>query len=324
MTEILAEKFNELSSFLEEIKNPLLIIHPHPDLDALGAAFSLAEFINRQETKKCKIYCNDEAGKSERELFPTNKIYHSYNLAQHDALFIIDRGDVFFKLNFNREIEKTKKKIPVVNIDHHPYTFIPRALNVLDTKACATCEIIYRYFEYIDFSINPKVAQYLLNGIYYDTKGFRNNNTTAKTLEVCAQLMRFGASLIKPNREIFGKKSLYTLKLWAIALERAKINPKTGMVVSFITKQDLERCGADESEISNISEILNTIADSNFSLVLSEREKNRVKASLRSEEYKGIDVSKIARQFKGGGHKLASGFEIKGKLKQIGDSWIIE
>jgi len=96
------------------------------------------------------------------------------------------------------------------------------------------------------------------------------------------------------------------------------------MAVSFITKEDLDRAGASTEDISGISEILNTISDSKFSLVLSEHEQNKVKASLRSDEHKKVDVSRIARKFKGGGHKLSSGFEIKGRLRQVGDSWIIE
>ncbi len=96
------------------------------------------------------------------------------------------------------------------------------------------------------------------------------------------------------------------------------------MAVSFITKEDLKRCGATPHDLDGISEILNTISDSRFALVLSERAQDKIKASLRSEEYKQVDVSAIARQFMGGGHKLASGFEIKGRLRQVGDSWIIE
>jgi phosphoesterase RecJ-like protein len=324
MPEVLAEKFQSLFNTVKDIKNPLLIIHPHPDADALGSVFALADFLKKEKINNFKIFCIDQAGKNMAELFPLKEISHSFEISEHDALIFLDRGDVYYKLGFDKKAEGYPGKIKIINIDHHPHTFIPRAINIIDTQASATCEILYRFFDFFGFEIKPKTAQYLINGIYADTGGFRHNNTTSQALEICANLMRKGATLSKPNRQLFAKKSLHTLKLWAIALERAKINPKTGMVVSFITKQDLEKYGADENEISGISEILNTIADSNFSLVLSEREKNKIRASLRSEEYKGIDVSKIARQFKGGGHKLASGFEIKGRLKQVGDSWIIE
>ena len=36
------------------------------------------------------------------------------------------------------------------------------------------------------------------------------------------------------------------------------------------------------------------------------------------------DVSKIAKSFGGGGHKLASGFKVKGRLTREGDNWKIK
>lgn len=322
--EQLKEQFTSLHQACRTIKRPLLVIHPKPDADALGALFSLADYLKSIGIKELQLFSVDKPGKSFDMLYPILRIQHEYDLPTRDALFFIDRGDIYFKLKFDEKIAAAGITPRIINIDHHPHTQLPGALNIIDTTAAATSEIIYRFFEHVKYDFNAQVAQYLLGGIYADTGGFRHNNTTAQSLEIVSRLMRKGASITKVNRTLYANKSLSTLKLWGIALERARINPVTGMVVSFITKEDLDRCDATADDISGISEILNTIADSKFSLVLSQREQNKVKASLRSEEYKGIDVSQIARQFQGGGHKLASGFEIKGSLKKKGDTWIIE
>ena len=326
--EILLEKFNQLKNFLEQEtpRSVLLVIHPSPDADALGAVFSLEAFLKKAFHCQTRIFSVDPAPQNLEKVFP----FHSSmtelpkNLNVFDCIFFIDRGDVFYKLGFDKKIKADQFRGKIINLDHHPHTFIPSALNILDIQASATCEIVFRWLDFYQFSFGSLIAQYLLSGIYADTGGFRHNNTTPACLEISAQLIKKGASIAKANREIFAQKSLGTLKLWAIALERAKINPRTGMVVSFITKEDLKTCGVEQGQISSISEILNTISESRFSLVLSEKDSGKIKASLRSEEYKGVDVSAIARQFKGGGHKLASGFEIQGKLTQIGDSWIIQ
>jgi len=324
--ENLSEKFGALDQMLHNISNPLLVIHPRPDADALGTVFAFGEYLkNRIKNANLKLFCVDKPGAPYETLFPVHKLSNKKGpLHKHDALFFLDRGDIFYKLDFHKKIEKLKKKPKIVNIDHHPHTFIPKALNILDTKASATAEIIYRFFDHVQYDFDSKTAQYLLNGIYADTGGFRHNNTSPESLEISGTLVRKGASIIKVNRALYANKSLNTLKLWGVALERAQVNHQTGMAVSFITKEDLARAGATTEDISGISEILNTISDSKFSLVLSEREQNKVKASLRSDEHKKVDVSKIARQFKGGGHKLSSGFEIKGRLRQVGNSWIIE
>ena len=43
---------------------------------------------------------------------------------------------------------------------------------------------------------------------------------------------------------------------------------------------------------------------------------SREAKGLVAEEFKGVDVSQIAKLFNGGGHKLASGFKIDGSGKK--------
>ncbi|MDZ7611369.1 MAG: bifunctional oligoribonuclease/PAP phosphatase NrnA [Candidatus Moranbacteria bacterium] len=322
--EKLSRNFSKLQDVLKRGSSFLLVIHPKPDADALGTAFAFKEYLTGQHKKEVEIYCIDKPARELEKLFPIEEVQNKLKLENFDNLVFLDRGDIYYKLKFDQKLKELNTKPRIINIDHHPDTSIENALNVCDAEAAATCEIIYRYFDYINFDIDPKIAQHLLNGIFSDTGGFRHNNTKPESLEIAGNLMRKGASTIKISKILYFNKSLQTLKLWSIALERARLEPRSGMVISFLTKKDLEDCGATSADISGISEILNTIAESKFSLILAEPEKNKIKASLRSDEHKGVDVSQIARQFQGGGHKLASGFEIKGRLKQVGENWVIE
>ncbi len=60
-------------------------------------------------------------------------------------------------------------------------------------------------------------------------------------------------------------------------------------------------------------ETLNTYPDAKFAMFLRQ-DGDVIKGSLRSDPYKNIDVSQIAKAFGGGGHKLAAGFSLAGKL----------
>ncbi len=320
----LTEKFKELEKILKKSQRILLVSHLNPDVDSLSSVFSLDYYLKNELNKKTTPLSVDKIDELSSKLFPEKQIKNTYQLSDYDTVMILDREDSYYKLKIGEEIAEENLDIKIINIDHHPKPPIKEALNLVNTEASATCEIIYNFFKQINYSIPPKAAQYLLNGIFTDTGGFRHNNTTAETLEVVSDLMKRGASVRKINQLIFENKSLNTLKLWSIALGRAELNKKTGMVVSFLTKKDLEKCGASISDASGIAEVLNTISGSKFSLVLYESKPNVIKASLRSDEHKGIDVAAIARSFKGGGHKLASGFEIQGNLKEINGKWIIE
>jgi phosphoesterase RecJ-like protein len=142
-------------------------------------------------------------------------------------------------------------------------------------------------------------------------------------MEIASDLLKKGASVSKIIKASFANKKLSTLKLWGRAFEKAKINPTNGLITTVLTLRDLEECNATTEDIGQVASILNTVPGTRFSLVLSEREDGIIKGSLRSEEYKGVNVSEIAHFFGGGGHKLASGFEIKGKIHETESGWEI-
>ena len=92
---------------------------------------------------------------------------------------------------------------------------------------------------------------------------------------------------------------------------------------SVLTEDDLKEIGATDEDLDGFVELLNNMPQARFALLLRQ-DGDTVKGSLRSEPSKKVDVSKIAKSFGGGGHKLASGFKIDGKLVREGDNWAIK
>ena len=95
------------------------------------------------------------------------------------------------------------------------------------------------------------------------------------------------------------------------------------MVVSVLTREDIDECQPSMDDIKQVAALLNTIPHTKFSLLFAQIDTNIVKGSLRSEAYKGVDVAAIAKQFGGGGHRLASGFEVRGQIRETSAGWEI-
>jgi phosphoesterase RecJ-like protein len=95
------------------------------------------------------------------------------------------------------------------------------------------------------------------------------------------------------------------------------------MVFSVLTEDDLKEIGATDEDLDGFVELLNNLPQAKFALLLRQ-DGEVVRGSLRSEPEKDVDVSRIAKSFGGGGHRLAAGFKIKGKLKKEGEAWGIE
>lgn len=313
------QEFNTLSFVIRESEKILLFAHSRPDGDTTGSVLALREYI-KNLGKQVDIACFDPFPDYLRSLsqdkfeFPAHLDLSKYNLII--AADSVERG--FQKIQ-NEFLENQVVAI----IDHHPDITIRADINIIDPSYSSVCEIIYNFFEKVEAKITREMATFLLLGILSDTGMFQHSNTTPRVMEIASRLVKLGAPMAKIVQTTFSNKNIATLKLWGKAFEKAKINKENGMIVSVLTQKELEECEAGTEDIAQVAGILNTVPGTKFALILSERAGGIIKGSLRSEEYKGVDVSAIAARFGGGGHRLASGFEVKGKIKETESGWEI-
>ena len=312
-----SQEFNTLKFVTKESKNILLFAHSRPDSDTVGSVLALREYI-KNFGKNVDIACLDPFPEYLENLapnyfnFPEHLDLKKYNLII--ATDSVERG-------FQKIKNQFQENQVVALLDHHPDITIRGDINIIDPTYSSVCEIIYNFFEFNEIKITRPMATFLLLGILGDTGMFQHSNTTSRVLEIASILIKSGAPITKIVNVAFSNKNISTLKLWGKAFEKAKINPKNGLISSVITQEDLKECGGNMEDIAQVAGILNTVPGAKFSLILSEREDGIIKGSLRSEEYKGVDVSRIAAMFGGGGHKLASGFELKGKIIETENGW---
>lgn len=320
-----SKEFIVIKKELENSCNILLVAHNNPDADTIGSVFALKEYITNYLKKKCQVVCLDRPPQYIEDFLAGEKIEKPDGILLEKFDLII--GSDAVERGFEKIVTAKNKNQKIIFFDHHTSLRMRHVIPdivISDEKYSSVCEILFDFFDFHRIEISRKIAEYLLLGVLGDTGIFQHSNTTPKVMEITAKLMRRGASLSKIIRLVFKNKRLETLKLWGRAMDRAEINPKTGAIMSYITKQDLEELRGDVEDISGVAEILNTVSGTKFSLVLSERGDNKVKGSLRSEEYKQVDVSEIAKMLRGGGHRLAGGFEITGKLVRDGERWKVE
>lgn len=298
-------------------KDILILTHKNPDGDAVGSVLGLAiALLERKKKVSCFFI---EPVPKVFEFLPNIELIKNNVVPQkYDLVTLLD-CDSFERTG----IEDTKNVFisydNLLIIDHHPKrennNFKGNYFSIIDSKACSTTMLIYKFLCELNIEITKDIANCLLTGIFTDTGSFQHSNTDEETLKTAAEFMKKGSRVDKIARNIFNNKTIQAIKIWGKALSRVKTDENTGMAISYLSKKDLEEYDVSQEDISGLVSIINTISDAKFSLLLTEYDDNKVKGSLRSEEYKGIDVSKIAKSLGGGGHKLASGFEIKGNIE---------
>ncbi|MDP3685550.1 MAG: bifunctional oligoribonuclease/PAP phosphatase NrnA, partial [bacterium] len=240
---------------------------------------------------------------------------------KHDLVIALDHSELY-RTGLERELLEGRR--PVIAIDHHATADRKASVALIAPEAAATAEMLEALLPNLELPVTAEIATCLFTGIVTDTGSFQHPNTSTRGLAAAARLAEHGADLRAITAHIFGGRSLASLRIAGRALERLTVNPETGVVLSVLKKADLEECEATPEDLSGVVNLLNTIPEASFSLLLTEIEEGKIKGSLRSEPEAAVDVSSIAQRFGGGGHRLASGFEIAGRLVRDATGWRIE
>lgn len=315
------QEFSSLNYVLKNSDFTLLIAHNNPDADSVGATISLQEILLSQG-KKVDIVCNNPFPKSLESVVSTNFISpKELSLEKYSAIIACDSVD---RGPFRDLQKKLSEKQVTVLIDHHPDITVTADIILIDEKRSSTCELLYEFFFKQKIPINTKMATALLLGLLFDTGNFQHPCTSTRVLEIASDLLKKGAPLQKIIQVVSSNKKISTLHLWGKAFDKMRIIKETGMAVTALTKEDLDECGSEQQETSQIAQILSTIPGIRYGLVLYQKDKDTVRGSFRAQEYANVDVCALAKKLGGGGHILASGFEIPGLLQEREGIWVVE
>jgi len=310
-------------SFLEEqikkSQRPLLLTHVEPDGDALGSVMAMKSLIEELGVKPhiCltgKINAGLQI--TDQSLFVTNPDVNDY-----DLFIVLDTSNLARTgVDFPEKISP-----PVIVIDHHlkkeGRVFPPNFHVLINSEATATCEIIYDLLAHENRPISNTVASYLFLGIYTDSGGFFHSNTTPQLLKKVKELIQKGVLFKNITQNAFRGKRVPVLNFWGEKITSAKFHPRLKFIQSQYNQNELESKGISIEEIGgpvNLLNLLNMPDEVLFSLMLSDLGDGKIRGSLRSSERKGFNVNTISRVLGGGGHKLAAGFEVPGKIVDKG------
>jgi phosphoesterase RecJ-like protein len=305
------EKFLQAKRLMDTAQKILLIAHKKPDGDTLGAVCAL-NIALKNMGKDVQMACVDAV--SDRFLFlpEINKITKEFDFRTFDLLVVMDAGASYMTRYHEIYPDIFKGEVPVINMDHHASNDNFGTCNIVDEGSASATLLLFKFFEFCEIPITSTMATSLLTGIYNDTGGLMHSNTNLEVFEAAGTLLELGAKVNLIARNLFRNTTLAALKIWGRALENARTNDE-GVTVSVVTWRDFEECGANGDEISGVVDLLNSVPGAKYACLLNEDKHGRIKGSFRTQR-DDVDLSALASQFGGGGHKKAAGFSMPGRL----------
>lgn len=313
-------EFQKAKKTLLQAQKICIISHRSPDGDAVGSNLALRLPLEAMG-KEIVSASVDPVPQNSMFLKKADTFVQDFNYEDFDLMVSVDCGAMKLVAFHEKKPELLSAAKPFINFDHHVSNNNYGTINPVDTNACSTCMIIYKFLKLCDWPITIDIATCLLHGIYFDTGGLVHSNTSAEVMKVCSELMAMGADLRRVAKELFHTTPVNRLRLWGRILERAYVNEE-GVTVSAVNHQDYEACGGvDSHDTGGAIDYLNAVPGSKYCVLLAEDEKGQVKGSLRTQR-NDINLSDVAGKWGGGGHPKASGFGMPGKLKPV-MSWQI-
>ncbi len=320
---MMAHKYTALHHILTHATNILVVAHSRPDPDTIGATTALFHYLAEHE-KSVTLTCADPFPQGFDDFLPPYTLTPTQDV-NFDAFDVIIGAD-----NIDRGFHSIINTINphnhvTVGIDHHPHTTLHPDVLITNPAASSTCEILYEFFTHINHTPSKEEASALAIGILGDTRIFHNPNTSAHTLDITAALVDAHAPLTRIIKQAFLTKRLATLHIWGSALKSARRLTPSGAIVSVITHDIIRDKNIPEEELKEelkeVASLLCSVPHTPFALVLIQIDEHTIKGSLRAEKSTHTDTAAIAQLLGGGGHRLASGFEIRGTLRSNGDTW---
>lgn len=288
---------NQVIEKIKEHSKIIILRHVKPDPDALGSQGGLQKMIQASFPDKNVFVLGEEVD----SLKFINKM-DSISKEEYEGALVIVCDTANIERISNKEILESASY--VIKIDHHPDREQYGDISWVDTSFSSTCEMIFDlYANNLDsLFLNNVGARLLYTGIIGDTGRFLYNNTTSRTLKYASQLMEHFHFDPQEIYEQLYKTTQNTARLKGKILLDYELTEQ-GVAYFKVTKDILDEFGTSEDEAANLVNTLKNIEENKVWVFFIESDE-KIRVRIRSAK---THIDKVAMQYNGGGHPLASG-----------------
>ena len=310
--------FQAALNFLFSGDKLVLTTHVNADGDGLGALLGLSHWLTRQGKKHRLVVADETPDRKYRFLPGYDRIesVHPHSARTRSSpvprLVVVDTTTSEKRIGDVAGLIGPATKTLV--IDHHVDADEESDVRVIDPDASSASELIYLlinwYARRSNTGFTPEIATCLYAGIVFDTKLFKHSHPE-RALRAAAELVTHGADPQQIAENMFSHQTYQTVKTLGFALSNLTLHENGQISTLYVD----HKTHAMNGDLDGVVDHAMSIDGVEVALFLKEQKPGQQRVSLRSRGK--VDVNRIARQFDGGGHILASGCEIKGSVNEV-------
>jgi bifunctional oligoribonuclease and PAP phosphatase NrnA len=295
----------------------LLVTHENPDGDALGSILGTKLALDALGKDSVMFLGGETAPPGEYSFLALGELRRELPAdAAGRVLLALDCANAK-RMGAAAEL---LDRVPLsIDVDHHHDNTRFGTISHVVADASSTGEIVRDLLRELDVPLTPAIAEALYVALVTDTGRFQYTNTTPKALRLAAELVEAGVDVQRVFRGIYESVEFAKLKLLARVLDRAQVYDGGRLVVSYLLRGDFRELGVGEEYAEGLIDYLRSVEGAELAATIREPPEppdaqRRVSLRASSDE---IDVSAIARQRGGGGHRQAAGFSSPESIDEI-------
>lgn len=312
MTSSPSNILEEISQKIRQAQRIAIVTHERLDADALGSSLGLAHAL-RRIGKEATIFSLDSIPFGLHFLPGVETVVTGLPGPETDLVIAVDAGEPS-QIGSRLYGEIVRLGVPLIVLDHHESNAGYGNISAIFPKRASTAEVILSLLQVMGIPLDPNIATCLLAGVVFDTRAFATPDTSPETLSAAILLIQGGGSLYDVMAAYRSQHPLKALRLWGEALTRVEM--RDGVAWTVISQEMYRSTGTALEDTEGLASFILDAADVRISLVFRERpEGGPIRVSARAKP--GINLVPLARSFpKGGGHKMAVGFEVALPLQE--------
>lgn len=292
-----------------------VISHMRPDGDAVGSTLALGLAL-KALGKRMHMWIEDAVPERFSFLEGASLIINPPDtLPEHvECVICVDCGEPKRLGDTGRSLVESAPF--TINIDHHETNTLYGDMNLVEGGAAACACVLVPLLDALGALITPAVAQALYVGLSTDTGSFQYGNTTAQDMRLAARLIECGVEVGDTNRRIYQE-----FPAGAFAVQREVLNnmviEENGQLVHYsMPAGKCAELGVGREETKDLVDIIRVLQGARIAVIFEDMENGLIRISLRSKD-PAIRVNDVAAQFGGGGHAMAAGIRVRGKLDEV-------
>lgn len=313
---------DNLRTIIDNNDNFVVVAHKNPDGDAVGSSLALALFL-RSLGKSATVVLPNGFPSFLRWL-PGAQDIVVYETAQACAASLIAGAGAIFCLDFNSvprlgDMAAAVDASPALKVlvDHHLFPDEGFAVAISLPVACSTSELVFRVIYRLAScdAISLEMAQAIYTGMMTDTGSFAYASNRKDIYLIVAELISKGVDKDLIYRKVFYNYSVSRLKLIGFVLyEKLKVFEHLNASLITLSHAELKKFNVAKGDTEGLVNMPLQKKGLRFSCFLREELPGKINVSLRSVG--DFPCNAVAADFfNGGGHKNASGGEVRGSME---------